>query len=69
MSGGLQGEVCLGCGVPAGGHNPAGVGLWQRVGAPWRLDRPVVRRSTTPIAPVPGQRAEGARGVPSIASG
>jgi hypothetical protein len=67
MSGGLQGEACQGRGVPAGGHNPAGEGLWQRVGAPWRLDRPVVRRYTTPIAPAPGQRAEGARGVTSIA--
>jgi hypothetical protein len=44
-----------------------GDGLLQPTEALRRLDNPIVRLGTGPIAPAPGQQAEGTRGVNSIA--
>jgi hypothetical protein len=69
MSAGPPGEPCQGRGVSADGQHTTDGGLLQRAGALRRPDRPLVRLGLGPRVAVTGRRAEGARGVTSIASG
>jgi len=67
MSARLPAKACPGCGGSAGSQRTTAEGLLQRAGVLRRPDRRLVRLGMEPIAPASGQRAEGTRGVNSIA--